>query len=96
MFILCLSILAAFILTNAQKLECASLPDGCDGGKSHETGVRAAIARFQDGKIYGGSEKILLSSAVQGNSLAMITYSCKDDSTPPRISGSAIRSKYTP
>ncbi|KAF3903263.1 hypothetical protein ABW20_dc0107327 [Dactylellina cionopaga] len=77
---------------NAQSAQCVTVADGCDGGSSNESGISSAIARFQDGMIYGGSDAIVMSSALNGNALAMITYVCNDGSAPPKMEGSAIRS----
>ncbi|EPS38626.1 hypothetical protein H072_7637 [Dactylellina haptotyla CBS 200.50] len=78
---------------NAQSAECATVANGCDGGSNNQAGISSAIARFQDGLVYGGGyEPIIMSSALQGSNLAMITYLCNDGSSPPQLEGSVIRS----
>ena len=78
---------------NAQDVQCATLPDGCDAGRANEAAVASAIAKFQDGLVYGGGD-IVLSSALSGSNLAMITYMCNDGATPPRLEGSFIRAQF--
>ncbi|KAF3920240.1 hypothetical protein AA313_de0207555 [Arthrobotrys entomopaga] len=79
---------------HAQSAQCVTVANGCDSGSSFQAGISSAIARFQDGFIYGGDDDnpIVMSSALQGSNLAMITYTCSDGSTPPQLEGSAIRS----
>ncbi|KAI1085479.1 WSC-domain-containing protein [Whalleya microplaca] len=78
----------------AQDAQCATVADGCDGGSSNESGIRSAIARFEDGKVYGGGDPIVMSSAFNGDALAMVTYLCNDESIPPKLEGSVIRSSF--
>ena len=85
--------ISVFTGLEAQNPQCVQVADGCDGGSSHEVGIRAAIARIQDGQYYGGSESIVMSSALDGENLAMVTYLCQDGSTPPRLEGPALRSR---
>ncbi|RDW72896.1 WSC-domain-containing protein [Coleophoma cylindrospora] len=84
--------LLTFSGSNAQNVQCVTVADGCDRGSSEESGVTSAISRFEDGQIYGGSDPIVMSSAVNGDALAMITYLCNDGSAPPKLEGSVIRS----
>lgn len=77
-----------------QSVQCATVPDGCDAGGTHEGGIRFAINRFEDGKLYGGSDPVVLSSATSGSTLAMVVYSCQDGTLPPLLEGSAIRARY--
>ncbi|KAI0006359.1 WSC-domain-containing protein [Xylariaceae sp. FL0662B] len=86
--------LSAFPCLEAQSAQCATVADGCDNGSSNEAGIRSAIARFQDGKVYGGSDAIVMSSAIEGDALAMVTYLCNDGSTPPKVEGSVVRSSF--
>lgn len=78
---------------NAQEVQCVTVSGGCERGSNSQPGVESAIARFQDGMIYGGTDPIVMSSASNGDSLAMITYLCNDGSAPPRLEGSVIRSR---
>ncbi|KAK6522472.1 hypothetical protein TWF281_003033 [Arthrobotrys megalospora] len=78
---------------NAQTVQCVTVADGCDAGGANEAAVASAIARFQDGLVYGGGD-IVLSSALSGDTLAMITYMCNDGSAPPKLEGSFIRSQF--
>ncbi|KAF3244464.1 hypothetical protein TWF192_007758 [Orbilia oligospora] len=78
---------------NAQTVQCVTVADGCDAGGANEAAVASAIARFQDGLVYGGGD-IVLSSALSGDTLAMITYMCEDESAPPMLEGSFIRSQF--
>ncbi|EPS45732.1 hypothetical protein H072_196 [Dactylellina haptotyla CBS 200.50] len=78
---------------NAQSVQCATVADGCDAGGANEAAVASAIARFQDGLVYGGGD-IVLSSAFSGDNLAMITYMCQDGGSPPKLEGSFIRSQF--
>ncbi|KAL0937228.1 WSC-domain-containing protein [Colletotrichum truncatum] len=79
---------------DCQSVQCATVADGCDGGSRNQAGIESAIARFQDGQIYGGNDRIVMSSAESGGALAMITYLCNDGSVPPSLEGSAIRSSF--
>ncbi|KAK2005862.1 WSC-domain-containing protein [Colletotrichum eremochloae] len=79
---------------NSQSVQCVTVPDGCDSGSRNQAGIESAIARFQDGMIYGGSDSIVMASAPSGGSLAMITYLCNDGSVPPKLEGSVIRSNF--
>ncbi|KAK6537410.1 hypothetical protein TWF694_011597 [Orbilia ellipsospora] len=77
---------------NAQFPQCATLADGCDAGTANQNAFYAAAYRFQDGVLYGGTDPVVFSSALQGSTLGMVTYACSDGSIPPRMEGSAIRS----
>jgi len=90
---LALALLSLVLRAAAQSPQCVTVADGCDAGTAHEAGVQRAVARFEDGKIYGGGDATVMSSTVDGDAVAMLTYSCRDGSTPPKLSGSAIRSK---
>ncbi|KZL65202.1 WSC-domain-containing protein, partial [Colletotrichum tofieldiae] len=79
---------------NSQSVQCVTVADGCNSGSRNQAGIESAIARFQDGMIYGGSDSIVMSSAPFGGSLAMITYLCNDGSVPPKLEGSVIRSSF--
>ena len=78
---------------NAQSVQCSTVADGCDASAAYDSGVQSAIARFEDGKLYGGGDPVVWSSALSGSTLAMVSYSCKDGSTPPGLEGSVIRSR---
>lgn len=76
----------------AQQAQCATLADGCSAGTAHDAALRSALARFEPDSFYGvGSDPVVFSSFLQGNTLAQIAYSCRDGSRPPPLTGSAIR-----
>ncbi|KAK6526085.1 hypothetical protein TWF281_011123 [Arthrobotrys megalospora] len=82
---------------NGQSVQCITVADGCDAGSVNEEAVTNAIARFQNGFLYGGgSEPVVFSSALRtgGTALAMLSYTCNDKSPPPRLEGSVIRSNF--
>src|SRR3569833_1841708 len=85
--------ISVFTGLEAQNPQCVQVADGCDGGSSHEVGIRAAIARFQDSQYYGGSESIVMSSALDVKNQTMVTYLCQDRTTPPRHEGPAQHTK---
>ncbi|KAH7310837.1 peptidase S8/S53 domain-containing protein [Stachybotrys elegans] len=78
--------------TRAQDVQCATVADGCDAGSRYESGVRRAISRFERGTLYGGHDSVIMSSALQDDGLAMISYTCLDGSAPPPLEGSAMQS----
>lgn len=85
--------LLALRSVHGQTVQCSTLADGCDAGGTYESGIRFAINRFENGKLYGGSDPVVMSSATSGNALAMVAYTCKDGSLPPLLEGSVIRAK---
>ncbi|KAK6540872.1 hypothetical protein TWF694_008255 [Orbilia ellipsospora] len=87
------ALLAFLPSLKAQDVQCVTMSDGCDAGGANEAALTSAIAKFQDGIVYGGGD-IVLSSALNGNTLAMITYMCTDNFAPPKLEGSYIRSQF--
>ncbi|KAF3090160.1 hypothetical protein TWF102_009377 [Orbilia oligospora] len=88
-------VLSNFPRLNAQSVQCATVAEGCNAGSVSEAAVTNAIDRFRTGLFYGGGdESIILSSASNGNNVAMITYLCNDRSPPPRLEGSVIRTNF--
>ncbi|KAL7624619.1 hypothetical protein AAE478_006187 [Parahypoxylon ruwenzoriense] len=77
---------------HAQDPQCVTLSGGCDGGTAHSAALNKALGRFSDGKFYGGKDEVVMSSALDGDDLAAITYSCSDGSVPPSLAGDIIRS----
>ena len=94
--LLCLMALAPWSPVNAQTAQCSTLAGGCDGGKSHDTALKAAIAKFNDTKIYGGgvTYPVVFSSSNSGSSLASVSYSCTDGSIPPPLTGASAKTMW--
>ncbi|EPS45691.1 hypothetical protein H072_311 [Dactylellina haptotyla CBS 200.50] len=86
--------LSAVSRFNAQSVQCVTLADGCDAGANNEAALSSAISKFQNGMLYGGSDPIVFSSALQGSVLGIVSYTCNDGSIPPRLEGSVIRSNF--
>ncbi|KAK6540675.1 hypothetical protein TWF694_008068 [Orbilia ellipsospora] len=86
--------LSALPRLNGQSVQCVTLSDGCDAGSVNEDAVSDAIAKFQNGLLYGGGDPIVVSSALGGDNLAVITYLCNNGSPPPQLEGSVIRASF--
>ncbi len=76
----------------AQAAGCASLAGGCDGGKVGQTALQKAISAFQADLAYGGGlDTVVFSSASLDGVLAQVSYSCRDGSVPPQLTGDVIQ-----
>jgi len=81
----------------AQQLQCNYANGGCNKGATYDSTVRSAAAKFDTGKLYGGTdETVIFSSTLDstGTIIAGISYSCTDGSKPPAVYGSVIKQRY--
>jgi hypothetical protein len=90
--ILLLLVLRRSYIARSQTPRCNTLTDGCDGGTTHDAVVKAAIARFDPKKVYGGDEEsiVFASHTNSGSSVVSVAYRCTDNSIPPAIMGTTV------
>jgi hypothetical protein len=86
-----LALVVALSHFTAAQVQCNTLPEGCDMRDAGEESLRGAIAKFQRGFLYGGSEDIVFSSSNLNGILAQVAYTCNDGSLPEPIDGGLIR-----